>query len=85
MPTRILFFIAHHNLFRASQYAAVLIGMPHGSNSTNKIPCQSPNAVHMIFLVNIVCLAAHFYEQGIQNLVSHYNKCLNVGGAYVEK
>jgi hypothetical protein len=28
--------------------------------------------------------AAHFYEQGIQNLVPHYDKCLNVGGAYVK-
>jgi hypothetical protein len=44
----------------------------------------SQNTVHMIFLVYIVCLAANFYEQDIQNLVSHY-KCLNVGGDYVEK
>jgi hypothetical protein len=32
-----------------------------------------------------VCLAADFYEQGTQNLVSSYDKCLNVGGDYVDK
>jgi hypothetical protein len=39
----------------------------------------------MIFLVDIVCLAADFFEQGIQNLVPCYDKCLIVGGDYVEK
>jgi len=29
--------------------------------------------------------AAAFYEEGIQKLVSRYNKCLNNGGEYVEK
>jgi hypothetical protein len=29
--------------------------------------------------------AANFNEQGIQNLVPCYDKCLNVGGNYVEK
>jgi hypothetical protein len=39
----------------------------------------------MIFLVNIVHLAANFHKQGIANLVPHYDKCLNVGGDYVAK
>jgi len=26
-----------------------------------------------------------FYEEGIQNLVTRYKKCLNNGGEYVEK
>jgi hypothetical protein len=30
-------------------------------------------------------LAADFYEQGIQNLVSRYDRCLKVGGSYIEK
>ena len=29
--------------------------------------------------------AAAFYEEGIQKLVSCYDKCLNNGGEYVEK
>ena len=29
--------------------------------------------------------AATFYEEGIQKLVPHYNKCLNNGSEYVEK
>jgi hypothetical protein len=29
--------------------------------------------------------AAAFYDEGIQKLVSHYDKCLNNGGNYVEK
>jgi hypothetical protein len=29
--------------------------------------------------------AASFYNAGIQNLVSHYDKCLKNGGNYVEK
>jgi len=29
--------------------------------------------------------AAASYEEGIQKLVPHYNKCLNNGGEYVEK
>ena len=29
--------------------------------------------------------AAAFYEEGIQKLVPHYDKCLNNGGEYVEK
>jgi hypothetical protein len=62
-----------------------LIIMSRGRNSMNKIPCLSQKMVHMIFLVDIVCLVAEFYEQGIQNLVPHYDKCLNMGGAYVEK
>ena len=28
---------------------------------------------------------AMFYEEGIQKLVSRYDKCLNNGGNYVEK
>jgi len=28
---------------------------------------------------------ATFYEEGIQKLVPHYDKCLNNGGEYVEK
>jgi hypothetical protein len=28
---------------------------------------------------------AEFYEQGIQNLVLCYNKCISVAGDYVEK
>ena len=28
---------------------------------------------------------AAFYEEGIQKLVPHYDKCLNNGGKYVEK
>jgi hypothetical protein len=31
-----------------------------------------------------VCLVADFYEQGIQNLVPRYDKCLNVGSDYVK-
>jgi histone-lysine N-methyltransferase SETMAR len=30
-------------------------------------------------------LAAEVYEEGIQKLVTRYDKCLNVGGDYVEK
>jgi len=30
-------------------------------------------------------LAALFFEEGLQKLVSRYNKCLNVDGNYVEK
>jgi hypothetical protein len=29
--------------------------------------------------------AATFFDVGIQKLVSHYDKCLNAGGDYVEK
>lgn len=29
--------------------------------------------------------AAEFYDDGIQNLIGRYNKCLNIGGNYVEK
>jgi len=29
--------------------------------------------------------AASFYDEGIQKLVQHYDKCLNNGGNYVEK
>ena len=28
--------------------------------------------------------AADFFEEGIQKLVERYNKCLNIGGNYVE-
>jgi hemolysin-activating ACP:hemolysin acyltransferase len=37
--------------------------------------------------VNIWLLdsAAPFFDEGIQKLVSRYNKCLNVDGNYVEK
>ena len=30
-------------------------------------------------------LAAPFFDEGLQKLVSRYDKCLNVGGNYVEK
>jgi hypothetical protein len=30
-------------------------------------------------------LAKEVYEEGIQKLVTRYDKCLNVGGNYVEK
>jgi hypothetical protein len=30
-------------------------------------------------------LAAEVYNEGIQKLVTRYDKCLNVGGDYVEK
>jgi hypothetical protein len=30
-------------------------------------------------------LAAQVYDGGIQKLVKRYDKCLNVGGDYVEK
>jgi len=30
-------------------------------------------------------LAALFFDEGLQKLVSRYNKCLNVDGNYVEK
>jgi len=30
-------------------------------------------------------LAAPFFDEGLQKLVSRYNKCLNVDGSYVEK
>jgi hypothetical protein len=30
-------------------------------------------------------LAAPFFDEGLQKLVSRYNKCLNVDGNYVEK
>jgi hypothetical protein len=30
-------------------------------------------------------LAAEVYDEGIQKLVTRYDKCLNVGGEYVEK
>jgi hypothetical protein len=30
-------------------------------------------------------LAADFFDEGIQKLVSRYDKCLNLGGDYVEK
>ena len=29
--------------------------------------------------------AANFYDEGIKNLVVRYDKCLNIGGNYVEK
>ena len=29
--------------------------------------------------------AADFYEDGIQKLITRYDKCLNIGGNYVEK
>jgi hypothetical protein len=32
-----------------------------------------------------VSQAASFYDAGIQKLVTHYDKCLNNGGNYVEK
>jgi hypothetical protein len=82
---RLLFCIARRNFFRVSQCAAALIVVLRGRNSNNKIPCLSQNTAHMIFLVDVVCLAADFYEKGIKNLVPRYDKCLNVGGDYVEK
>jgi hypothetical protein len=39
----------------------------------------------MIFLIDIISLAAHFHDQGTQNPVPRYDKCLSVGGDYVEK
>jgi hypothetical protein len=36
-------------------------------------------------LRNVSCLAAKYYEQGIQTLVPRYDRRLIVGGAYVEK
>jgi hypothetical protein len=30
-------------------------------------------------------LAAEVYDEGIQKLVTRYDKCMNVGGEYVEK
>jgi len=30
-------------------------------------------------------LAAPFFDEGLQKLVSRYDKCLNVDGNYVEK
>jgi histone-lysine N-methyltransferase SETMAR len=30
-------------------------------------------------------LAAEVYDEGIQKLITRYDKCLNVGGDYVEK
>ncbi|GBM38368.1 Histone-lysine N-methyltransferase SETMAR [Araneus ventricosus] len=30
-------------------------------------------------------LAASFFEEGVHKLVSHYDKCVNNGGNYVEK
>ena len=30
-------------------------------------------------------LGAPFFDEGLQKLVSRYNKCLNVDGSYVEK
>jgi histone-lysine N-methyltransferase SETMAR len=30
-------------------------------------------------------LSAVIYDEGIQKLVTHYDKCLNVGGDYAEK
>jgi hypothetical protein len=56
-----------------------------GIQPTNKILCLSQNTVHMIFLIDIICLAADFYEQNIRNLVPRYGKCLRVSGAYVAK
>jgi hypothetical protein len=50
----LLLCIMCHNLFRVSQYAAALIVVPRGRNSTNKIHCLSQNKVHMIFLVDIM-------------------------------
>lgn len=29
--------------------------------------------------------AADFYDDGVQKLVARYDKCLNIGGNYVEK
>ena len=39
----------------------------------------------MTLSVAIGAQAAAFYEEGIQKLVHHYDKCLNNGGEYVEK
>jgi hypothetical protein len=30
-------------------------------------------------------LVADVYDEGIQNLITRYDKCLNVGGDYVQK
>jgi hypothetical protein len=54
-----------------------------GGIQTTKFP-TCPHTMHMVFLVDIICLVAHFCEQGIQILVSCYDKCLSVGGAYVK-
>ncbi|GBM83246.1 hypothetical protein AVEN_79339-1 [Araneus ventricosus] len=35
--------------------------------------------------LKMAMLAADFYVDGIQNLVVRYEKCLNIGGNYVEK
>jgi len=35
--------------------------------------------------VELTWQAAAFYEEGIQNLVPRYDKCLNNGGEYVAK
>jgi hypothetical protein len=29
--------------------------------------------------------AASFYDEGIQKIVQHYDKCLKIGGNFVEK
>lgn len=34
-------------------------------------------------LLNV--LVAVVYDKGLLKLVTHYDKCLNVGGSYVEK
>jgi len=35
--------------------------------------------------VELTWQVAAFYEEGIQNLVAHYDKCLNNGVEYVKK
>jgi len=39
----------------------------------------------MTLSIVIWVIGGHIYEEGIQKLVPHYNKCLNNGGKYVEK
>jgi len=43
------------------------------------------NEVQEAVTTRFASQAASFYDEGIQKLVQHYDKCLNNGGNYVEK
>jgi hypothetical protein len=47
--------------------------------------CHNDNEVKEAINTWFASQAATFYDAGIQKLVTHYDKCLNNGGNYVEK
>jgi hypothetical protein len=56
---------------------------PHFFSATEQ--CSSDDDVKTAVQHWVKTLAADFFNEGIQKLVPRYDKCLNLGGDYVEK